>query len=1073
MASPSSWFDASAAEAVAQYALGALWGCVHSQAGRSVFEVERRGPGYALSCLAVASGALFAGESPDASAPVRVLAAICLKNCIHRHWRVRRRGAAVATAGTRAGAQNGASAGGVSHAEKEILRARILDCLAEPNDAVAAQLAVIIGKIARLDWPQEYPGLIEALVKCIESTDVLVERRGTAAMYAVLKELSSRRLLADRRQMEQLAKQLLGGMYSVWKLKARFAIECLQRAPSDAAASDAAVELLYKTSKVLRLLFVHGSPNLDAQDAFGGVFGELFDLIEFFIRTGATSTGNAISKCIKCLVKIIVDTQKGRSVPFLPYLSLSLEKFYVYLRGFSHARSHSSTTAGDSLGARMHSDEKLAILSMHFFANVLQCKAYKQTDAKKMMTSRGDVSVTARAANAARAAVQTYFSEARVTSLLEVLLARCFPLNEGDMETWTDDPEEFVVLAESCTSEEKARAAAEHLFVVLVTHQHGGAALRSLVAAISNHEAQHAVAPSAGSTIPMASVLQRDALYLAAGLAAFQLEGTINFSEWFVAKLVPLMRSSSEVLQRRILWLIGCFVAQLSADLRPSVYESVFQIMADRPRNLVVRLAASTTAKALLDDWDFDADAFAPYLVAAVSAAYALLRDVSVSEMQLQIFALLEQIVNRAGARLAEAGTSQGSAIECILRPLPWLWEQCSHADHSLLRGAIVRMLNRIVSSSGVVDDVLGSVVLPILSYATDLSQDDNVYLLTDAVELWETIASHVPVHTPQLHSLLPRIAGVVKHDMGTLRACIQILEDSFLLGSRAILSDKAVCASIADALDAVVGHVRPRGSVGVVRCLETMLRCDHIRTALVLAPTVERMMRLCFGERPRSNGDIIDDDVPCDLVLVGYLTIIARVGLLAKSTFATCLERAASEGRWHGRAGDLFSAIVKLMVDKFDAVDSSSAGPWRRKTWSLFLCASLTLGGTPLPGVLNLAPEIFGVCSSVARELSEEEEHVAAGDRRRESVRSYASGDERRGSLEDVPTCFSGDEGDGVGVAARRRAVFASDPVIHTDILHACKEQFGTVKNALSAELLNAVASCVDPGFAAILSQA
>ena len=110
-------------------------------------------------------------------------------------------------------------------------------------------------------------------------------------------------------------------------------------------------------------------------------------------------------------------------------------------------------------------------------------------------------------------------------------------------------------------------------------------------------------------------------------------------------------------------------------------------------------------------------------------------------------------------------------------------------------------------------------------------------------------------------------------------------------------------------------------------------------------------------------------------------------------------------------------------------------------------------------------------MCSSVIKSFRRKRSTLL---RRRERERpKLRVGDERRGSLEDVPTCFSGDEGDGVGVAARRRAVFTSDPVIHTDILHACKEQFGTVKNALSAELLNAVASCVDPGFAAILSQA
>ena len=700
-----------------------------------------------------------------------------------------------------------------------------------------------------------------------------------------------------------------------------------------------------------------------------------------------------------------------------------------------------------------------------------------------------------------------FFNEACAASLLESLIVHSLQLNQGDVEAWADEPEEFISHEESCTNVESAKSAGEHLFMVLLTSNQSAVVVRSIVSAISGHEAQYSnealLASIKSGAAPSQIVLQRDVLYLVAGLAAFQLEGTINFSEWLVGKLVPLMRAcagdsgkslASSVLQRRVLWLVGCFVAQLSADLRPSVYESIFDIMVDPARDLVVRLAASTSAKALLDDWDFDADAFVPYLVPAVNAAYALLRDVSMSEIQLQLFALLEQIVNRAGGRLVTASSPrhgesrEETAIGCILRPLPWLWEQCSHADRSLLRSAIVRMLTRIISSAGVMNELLGSVVLPILSYATDLSQDDNVYLLGDAVELWEAVASHVPVHTPEMHALLPRIEPIVRHDMSTLRGCVHILEDSFLLGSETIFTDKVVCSAIAGALDAAVGNVRPRGSVGLVRCMETMLRCDHAAAAQLLAPIIVRMIRMCFGDRssaPAAGGDArhaaaAAEEVPCDLVLVGYLTIIARVLLLAQPSFASCLERAAIGARWGGRTGDLFAALIKLVVSKFDAVDSSSAGPWRRKTWSMCLCAALTFGGTPLPQVLEMAPEIFSACSSVWRELSEEEQYISAGDTGRESVRSLASGDERRGSLEDLPKCFSAEsdsfsECAGVsegGVAARRRDVFAADPVVNADIVHASKKQFHSMRHLLSVDTLNLVATCVDPDFAAMLSQ-
>jgi hypothetical protein len=65
----------------------------------------------------------------------------------------------------------------IAPVEKEQLRSRLPMLLAEPDDMVASQAAVLLSRIARFDVPTRWPQLLEALLLVCMSQLVRGESR--------------------------------------------------------------------------------------------------------------------------------------------------------------------------------------------------------------------------------------------------------------------------------------------------------------------------------------------------------------------------------------------------------------------------------------------------------------------------------------------------------------------------------------------------------------------------------------------------------------------------------------------------------------------------------------------------------------------------------------------------------------------------------------------------------------------------------------------------------------------------------------------------------------------------------
>jgi hypothetical protein len=78
---------------------------------------------------------------------------------------------------------------------------------------IAEMLAVLISKIARFDYPREWPDLFSVLAQQLHSADVLASHRIFLILFRTLKELSTKRLTADQKTFAEVSLLLTSTPY--------------------------------------------------------------------------------------------------------------------------------------------------------------------------------------------------------------------------------------------------------------------------------------------------------------------------------------------------------------------------------------------------------------------------------------------------------------------------------------------------------------------------------------------------------------------------------------------------------------------------------------------------------------------------------------------------------------------------------------------------------------------------------------------------------------------------------------------------------------------------------------------
>jgi len=959
-----------------------------------------------LSCLVE-----IIGSGAQAGQAVRFLAATTLKNIVGRYWRV------------------SPARGGVLPEEKAHLRASLLALVVDSDTSVALQVAVAAARVARVDYPREWGSLLSDLLGMLRSDagDVLRERRVYLALHHVLKELASKRLLADQKAFHQVCADLFAHVWALWGRYTEQVAEVLPSvvpSPSPGPPRDLLpqVERWLLLLKVVRRLLVWGFPSdqrtLADVPAVGEVVPVLLRALQALGPVRAAlrpAPGNVpaaqvlsmVDRGVIKLAKALRDTQEAH-----PW-SFRLGGSLAGVTAFMVDRVAEGPPGGGS-GPGGASAERLLVACMLFLHQVVTCKEYERARGGGPVGTGAEDAGNARGAQLARevaAQCAEALPPARKAALLRALVERYLPLTAADLEAMAREPEQFHQEAEAGAWREGLRPCAEALFLAVLESDRD--ALAPTVVGMLAHAAE--VCPPAaaalaapGGGVPPA-VLYKEAVYNAVGWGAYELHDHVDVSGWLRASL--LAEATAEggpavPLRRRAVIVLGQWVAKLTQEDRVGAYGALLGALAAGP--MPVRLAAVGALRLLVDDWGFYADDFAPFLAGTLEALLGLLRGAEEFETQVQAFHLLCVLVERLGEDVnAHAGT--------IMAALPGVWDDAE--GQALLRVQVLEVMLKLVGALGGGSGGTYPLVVPMLRYSLDVAQPDSLTLIEDALQLWLSCLRNAGSPEWALLDLFPLLAAICEGSTEHVRPAMQLTQSCVLLGGAEFLGRHG--ESVKRVFATLLGNVNERGMMALVPTLELALRVFPRDAALFLEESLSELVRLVLSGQEEST------------VVTTAVDVFARVLLAGPDVVRRVLTLAAA--RMQADPTQVLDGLLQLWVDRFDLLP-------RKKSRKLSALALSALLASPDPCVLARLPDLLAHVTGVylATEAPGAPE-AAAADR---ASLGYDFEGGRRGSGHGAAALAGAEEAQGEFV--RRQRVFEEDVVSRVRLRDFLKEQVG-----------------------------
>eukprot|EP00752_Nemacystus_decipiens_P012244 g10853.t1 len=329
-------------------------------------------PGYTSVLAAIAT-------THAAPTDARATAVILLKNMVRVRWKSR-----------------GGRGTVVNDAEKAALRELLSGGagMEEPEARVASQLAVLMGKVARVDWPRQWPNLFPNLVASLVSGGPSRRRMALCGTNEVLRELSTKRIGFDKAAFVKTSADLLPVLCQAWDAQWAL-IEGLLMAVAagnvPAGDSEAGIKAAEAVSlgtvciKIMRRLLQFGIPGLEhpsIEPLFSGLLQRMQGVVTALSRHqeeararqgGARPTegvdegskgylqreGLVLSELQELAEKMActaVDAQKDHPIGFRRYLSAYLSFFCEQLSVMARARSTSYRSPNDGTAAAADAD---------------------------------------------------------------------------------------------------------------------------------------------------------------------------------------------------------------------------------------------------------------------------------------------------------------------------------------------------------------------------------------------------------------------------------------------------------------------------------------------------------------------------------------------------------------------------------------------------------------------------------------------------------------------------------------------------------------------------------------------
>jgi hypothetical protein len=748
---------------------------------------------------------------------LRFQAIIQLKNGIDKHWRK-------------------TSPNAIKKEEKLLIRSRAIECgIREPLPALGLQNALMVAKIARYEFPHDWPDVITILISELRTYNKFSENlthlsNSMNISLQVIKELASGRLQRTKKSLEQVSLELLQVVGSIYVSLFQRWVRQLNP-PYTLEGLEAHMKYSHMALKIIRCLLVSGFEHphrekdiqqfwviLQQQQAS---LWNLWPAIQQLCDLNSNESG-LILKHFFQLSKIDLELARTHPASFvlLPNSMGVLSRSWNTINLFG-TRLRDSTTQSDwkvKNGGDVDDDasplEKLALRALLILRacikmvfNPVQTFKYQHPQDKEDRKS---------ATEKIRSEV---LSDDFVIGLMEVLVTQYFVLRDSDLRDWETEPDEWEKREEEIADawEFSVRSCSEKLFLDLVINFK-----TLLVPRLLQVFKQYA-------DVANSDVLIKESLYSAIGIAAACLEDKLDFNSFLCTTLVQeiqIRQPGYNLIRRRAAILLGQWV-----PIKPDTLDrkTVYQIFAhllnkqDPLNDAVVQVTAGRQLRPVLEPFEFKFEDFAPYATHIFQCLMSLIMDTELSETKL---ALLET-VRVAVTKLEDQIEPYADAIISMLPPL---W--ADSGEEHLMKQAILTMITAIITSLGRNSLKYHSAFLPLIRDSVQPGSETMVYLLEDALDLWAAVLQQSPSANPtpsaELLSLVQSLLPLLDTGAESLRQILELAESHILLSPMYIISESNVLLPLLSALGALLdafNSPRPRDAALGPHVVEVLIQ--------------------------------------------------------------------------------------------------------------------------------------------------------------------------------------------------------------------------------------------------------
>ncbi|KAM7467952.1 hypothetical protein LguiB_015514 [Lonicera macranthoides] len=872
-------------------------------------------------------------------ADVRLLASVYFKNSISRYWRNRR------------------DSSGISSEEKAHLKQKLLSHLREENYQIALTLAVLISKIARIDYPKEWPELFSVLAQQLQPADVLTSHRIFMILFRTLKELSTKRLASDQRTYAEISSQFFDYSWRLWQSDVQTILHGFSALAQNLSpnASEPHHEDLYLTcerwflcSKIIRQLIISGFPSdaksLEEVRPVKEVSPLLLQAIQSFLpyyssfREQHPKLWDFLKRACTKLLKILVTIQCRHPYSFGDKCVLPLVMDFC-LNKITDPEPEAI------------SFEQFLIQCMSMVKSVLECKEYKPSLTGRVMDENVVTleQMKKNISSVVSGVLTSLLSSDRVMLLCNLLIRRYFVLTASDLEEWHHNPESFHHEQDSVLWSEKLRPCAEALYIVLFENY--SQLLGPVVVSILQ-EAMNGCPSSVTEITP--GLLLKDAAYGAAAYVYYELSNILSFKDWFNGALSLELTNdhpNMRIIHRKVALILGQWVSEIKDDTRRQVYCALISLLQDR--DLCVRLAACRSLYFHIEDATFSEKDFSDLLPTCWDLCFKLAEEVQEFDSKVQVLNTISVLI----AHVTEVIPYANKLVQFFQKA----WEESS--GESLLQIQLLTALKNFVVALGYESPICYNMLMPILRSGIDASSPDEI--LEDSLMLWEATLSHAPSMVPQLLGYFPCLVEILDRSFDHLKVAASIVEGYIILGGTEFVSMHA--SSVAKLFDLVVGNVNDKGLLSILPVIDVLIQCFPMEVPQFINSTIQKLIVICL-----TGGD--EHDPSKTAVKASSAAILARI-LVMNTNYLAQVTSEPSLSAQLQKTGfpleeNVLLCLVDIWLDKVDNVTSI-----QRRTFGLALSLILTLR---LPQVLDKLDQILSACTSVIlggnEDLTEEE---------------------------------------------------------------------------------------------------